>query len=404
MKKRLLFLILCLQVSLHFGLLAQNHLIGSYDVYFDNLKTEHCEITNTQGKYQILMNGTTVPLEIRGKTLVATENGEEMVILSVADRTEIHWAGQVMELRRVQSSGAKSIDGNFFLGQFVMDFNGQELGKVTITSDGGKYYSINLPDGTKDLATLVGQALEGESNGLPFRIIRQGNNLSLEVQGNQIALKRISTTSSSAGATGNSGKKSDAFVGNYELVVNQKNLGAVKITKIDATQYQLSSSDGQSDIFSIKNNTLTGTSNGIAFVIAPEGNQLKVSFDGGTGYLVRSGATPKATGTVDNRLLGRWVGSSSINSSGGVGSASMAFGRTYFFAQDGTYQTKSTSAGGGADWSTSSEGKVEYGRYQIVSKNESGGVVSVNGNELKYVFYDDFSKMKLGNMHYEKSN
>ena len=51
------------------------------------------------------MNGTSVPLEIRGKTLVATENGEEMVILSVADRTEIHWAGQVMELRRVQSSG-----------------------------------------------------------------------------------------------------------------------------------------------------------------------------------------------------------------------------------------------------------------------------------------------------------
>ena len=185
-------------------------------------------------------------------------------------------------------------------------------------------------------------------------------------------------------------------------MVNQKNLGAVTITKIDATQYQLSSSDGQSDIFSLKNNTLTGTSSGTAFVIAPEGNQLKVSFEGGTGYLIRSAAAPKATGAVDNRLLGKWVGSSSINSTGGVGSATMAFGRTYFFAQDGTFQTKSTSAGGGANWGSSSEGKVESGRYQIVSKNESGGVVSVNGNQLKYVFYDDYSKMKLGNMHYEK--
>lgn len=74
-----------------------------------------------------------------------------------------------------------------------------------------------------------------------------------------------------------------------------------------------------------------------------------------------------AAGSLDPRLVGRWVHQSMINSSGGAGGfASFTTERVLEFSADGQVQQTVRSVGGGGNWSSSGRREVEFsGRWQV---------------------------------------
>ncbi|MEN9628845.1 MAG: hypothetical protein RJA10_2072 [Pseudomonadota bacterium] len=72
-------------------------------------------------------------------------------------------------------------------------------------------------------------------------------------------------------------------------------------------------------------------------------------------------------GPLDNRLLGRWVHQSMINSGGGAGGfASFTTERSIEFGSDGRVQQWVRSVGGGGNWSSSGSGRLEFaGRWEV---------------------------------------
>ncbi len=76
-------------------------------------------------------------------------------------------------------------------------------------------------------------------------------------------------------------------------------------------------------------------------------------------------ATP--AGPLDIRLLGRWVHQSMINSGGGAGGfASFTTERSLEFGADGRVQQWVRSVGGGGNWSSSGNRRLEFaGRWEV---------------------------------------
>lgn len=78
-------------------------------------------------------------------------------------------------------------------------------------------------------------------------------------------------------------------------------------------------------------------------------------------------AQATTTGTLDTRLLGRWVHQSMINSSGGAGGfASFTTERSIEFGADGRVQQWVRSVGGGGSWSSGGNRRLEFaGRWEV---------------------------------------
>ena len=82
------------------------------------------------------------------------------------------------------------------------------------------------------------------------------------------------------------------------------------------------------------------------------------------GAVASAGVAPAGT-AIDPRLVGRWTRQSTTSSGGGAGGfASFTTERTLRLQADGQLEQRVRSAGGGAQWSTSSAERVEfYGRW-----------------------------------------
>ena len=78
-------------------------------------------------------------------------------------------------------------------------------------------------------------------------------------------------------------------------------------------------------------------------------------------------ASAASSGTLDTRLLGRWVHQPMINSGGGAGGfASFTTERSLEFGADGQVQQWVRSVGGGGTWSSSSGRRLEFtGRWEV---------------------------------------
>lgn len=130
--------------------------------------------------------------------------------------------------------------------------------------------------------------------------------------------------------------------------------------------------------------------------ITADKNRTEISTSPSTSGYVTTPSSLKepSTGisvTVDDRLLGVWRYTDIRKS----GSAQMVTDYTIGFKNDGTYNTKTVWAGMG----NSGEEPQEFGQYQIVTINESGGIVKLDGKEMEYHF--SRGSVQLGSTIYE---
>lgn len=290
-----------------------------------------------------------------------------------------------------------------FIGKFKLNFNGTEI-ILEIANVRGSEYLVYANRLGPDKATKNGNFLSGISEGIHFSIKQLDKDLVFMVNNQEYSLIRVGKTLNVESEK----KDSDPFVGIYDV----SHQGQIKekwtIQKLDESKYNLISPSGTSQ--ATRNGlVLNGfdEANQISYVLEKKGDLIVMNIAGIQFELINRKEISKQNvigqnGISDPRLIGSWSGSTSYNSSGGVGSASIAFQKTYMFNSDGTFQSKSSNAGGGSDWSAHSDGGIESGMYHILSKDHDGGIISIHGNQLKYVFYSEGYKMKLGNMHYSR--
>jgi len=283
-----------------------------------------------------------------------------------------------------------------FIGAFTMSAYGQVVGTVTITHTGGNQYQIDSGDG-HDMATKNGSTLEGTSQGIPFRILIKGSNLVMELLGSAFDLTRISRQSVTpeTSVTGNGTGNSDPFTGTFEIFGDNESFGKVIIICTGGVNYQLSSASGV-DVANKSGSQLSGISNGASFIITLNGNDLSYSIQGVTIQFRRLDATQigqssSASNTIDQRLLGVWCYTHIQKS----GSSQMVTDYKIGFKKDGTYNTKTSWAGMGSE----GENPQQFGQYQIVSMNESGGIVRLDGKDTEYFFSG--GNVRIGTTIYE---
>lgn len=294
-----------------------------------------------------------------------------------------------------------------FIGKFKLDFNGTAV-ILEIIKDTDADYLIYANGQGPDRTTKTGNTLSGISEGVQFAIKQVGNELIFQVNNQDYSLERVSVELTTTKENNIQKSDSDPFVGRYDVSIQGQIKEKWTIQKLNETTYTIISPSGTSQA-TRTGNVLNGYDaiNQISFMIEKRGSLLLMNIAGIQIELINkvdiTGLELNGqSGLTDPRLIGTWSGSSSYTSTGGVGTASMAFLQTYVFNEDGTFQSKSEKAGGGGDWSAQSSGEVETGQYFILNKLEEGGHISINGKQMKYVFYDEGYKMKMGNMHYSR--
>lgn len=287
-------------------------------------------------------------------------------------------------------------DTDPFVGTFKMTINGQVAGNVTITHLGSNQYKIDSGNG-HDIAIKNGQVLEGTSEGIPFRILVNGINLTMELLGSAFDLVRVSEQLANQESNSMAKSQNDSFVGMFDLVGDNTILGRINIANTGGNNYQLTSANSSGFDLATKNgNQLSGVTSGAPFTITINGNNLSFNISGVSMQLVRvnpaqvsqSGSTP---GTIDQRLLGVWRYTHIQRS----GSDQLVTDYKIGFKQDGTYNTKSQWAGMGS----SGEDPQQFGQYQIISMNQNGGIVRLDGRDLEYYFSG--GSVKIGSTIYE---
>lgn len=283
----------------------------------------------------------------------------------------------------------------------------------------GKYLLYTNGQGP-DYATRQGDVLSGTSAGIEFTVRKSTEGLILHIAEQDLLLikeqlsdhsdkKEASQppTSNTTKPSKTSEKSLDPFEGIYDLSYQGQIREQWTIRSLGNHLYELESPSGVSQA-QRKDNKLSGfdSANNLGFEILKNENDLTLSVSGLKLSLINRKPLPAAADpkqfNPDRRLIGLWSGSSSLNSSGGVGSASMAFGQDYVFKADGTYEYRSYSVGGGADWSASSNGDVERGRYQVIKQSQDGGTVKIGARQFQYTFFDNQYQMKMGNTFYRK--
>lgn len=307
-----------------------------------------------------------------------------------------------------------------FVGNYKGSAGGNSLTLEIKRQAEGQYHVYTNGLGP-DFASLQGEVLKGSSAGLEFFIRLSDKGVILNIANQDIAFTRDGSTSGLSAAIrpqsgdGNSSSQagpgsqtaSDPFEGIYDVSFQGQVRERWTIRRRGNSQYDLISPSG-SLVGSRNNNQISGFDNinNISFTLGTKGSGLVLNVAGVQFDLINRQPLAQASGmgsnSIDNRLLGVWSGSSSYNSYGGVGDASISFGQAYGFKADGTYEYKDFNAGGGAAWSTSSEGGIQTGTYQIIRMDHEGGVINVNGRQMEYVFFSNGSKMKMGSMIYNR--
>ncbi len=272
-----------------------------------------------------------------------------------------------------------------------------------------------------DFASRHGEVLKGISDGFEFSIRVSGNGVILNIGNQDINFTRETGSSGIAGAAGthsgagNNAAKSqtqgkntdDPFEGVYDVSYQGQIRENWTIKHESGNQYSLIS-PGATIMGTRNNHQITGFDNinNMSFTLELNDKKLFLNVSGIQFELINRQAISQNmqsnASTKDNRILGAWSGSKSYNSSGGVGDASLSYGQAYGFKADGTYEYKNFNVGGGAEWSGSSESGIQTGHYKIVSINQEGGVINIDGRTMEYVFFSDGSKMKMGSMIYSR--
>lgn len=274
-----------------------------------------------------------------------------------------------------------------FVGTFVMSVNGQTAGNVIISHSGGNQYKIDTGNGY-DVAIKNGNVLEGTSQGVPFRILASGDNLTMELLGSNISLTRISVPAVTPTAASPEDQGSKSFVGTYNVSLNGQTGGTLVITQLGGNTYKVDSGDG-ADNATQYGNSLEGTSGGVPFKITISGNNLVMEVMGTRIDLIRanSGTTTSpgaGTGNMDPRLLGTWSKTTAYNS----GNAGTSSGTVITFLANGTFQLQTTFSAGGDGWSTGSNSDpVQTGTYTVTNVNQKGGTLIIQGKQEGYMIY-----------------
>jgi len=245
----------------------------------------------------------------------------------------------------------------------------------------------------------IGNAIQVTESGYVFRFEPNANGLLLKGNGKTVELNRENVNTQET--------DEDLFSGQYDLAYQGQIRDKWTIRKINNSQYQLSSPKG-STMATKGGNKLKcyDASSGTSIIIEYLENQLIMNIAGTIFKMINkqplSQVNQNMGNNADPRLFGLWVGSKSHNSYGGVGTASIASSYKYYFKQDGTYETVSSIAGGGANWGGSTSEPIETGNYQILSTSIDGGYIDINGNQVEYTFYSGGNKMKMGGIIYER--
>ena len=269
------------------------------------------------------------------------------------------------------------------------------MGTVTITHVGGNQYKVDPGDG-HDIATKNGLALEGTSEGIPFRILVNGSNLTMELLGTAFDLVRISEQPGNQENSSFAKSQIDPFAGTFEISKDNTIFGNVTIVCTGGMNYQLSTKDGV-DLARREGNQLNGIGSDAQFSITTNGNDLLYSYQGGTIQLRRIDATQNVQSTsasikIDQRLLAVWRSTESYSS----GSAyTMVTEYRIGFKKDGTWNFKKEWVGMGQ----SGEDPQEFGQYKIVSMNDSGGIINLGGKDTEYFFFG--KSVKIGSRSYD---
>lgn len=321
-----------------------------------------------------------------------------------------------------------SMDLNGTSNQYKDPFEGNykgNAGGVSLTLEirrqaDGQYHVYTNGLGP-DFASLQGEVLKGSSAGLEFSIRLAEKGVILNIDNQDIEFGRAELATGMANAIGSQShdKKpssdleessqgtKDPFEGIYDVSFQGQVRERWTIRSRGNSQYDLISPSG-SLVGTRNGNLISGFDNinNISFTLESREKRLILNVAGVQFELTNRQALNQqkgnASNSIDNRLLGVWSGSSSHTSYGGVGDASISFGQAYGFKADGTYEYKDFNAGGGAEWSASSESGIQTGTYQIIRMDQSGGVVSVNGRQMEYVFFSEGAKMKMGSMIYSR--
>ncbi len=272
-----------------------------------------------------------------------------------------------------------------------------------------------------DFASRQGEILKGVSDGFEFSIRVSGNGVILNIGNQDINFTREAGSSGLAGAIGANSDRgnetenvqtqgqntNDPFEGVYDVSYQGQIREKWTIKHKSGNQYSLIS-PGATVMGTRNNHQITGFDNinNMSFTLELNGKNLFLNVSGIQFELINRQAISQSmqanSSSMDNRILGAWSGSKSYNSSGGVGDASISYGQAYGFKADGTYEYKDFNAGGGAGFSGSSESGIQTGQYQIVRMDQEGGVISIDGRQMEYVFFSNGSKMKMGNMIYNR--
>jgi hypothetical protein len=223
-----------------------------------------------------------------------------------------------------------------------------------------------------------------------FEAVTEG--LMLRGNGQAITLTRVGQNNTQAQNT-----TKDPFTGTYEMFGDNVSFGKVTITCTGGLNYQLASTAG-TDLAKKSGNQLSGVSDGYAFTVTPNGNDLSFNTQGVTIQFRRLGAIQaeqpsqsSVSKKIDQRLLGLWR-YTSVQKSGG---AQLVTDHKFIFYSDGTYTYKTEWAGLGS----SGEDPMYNGKYEIVSMGNSGGKIKLDGNESEYFLTG--KNLKIGSTIYE---
>ncbi|HRG68829.1 MAG TPA: hypothetical protein PLS73_08275 [Saprospiraceae bacterium] len=310
--------------------------------------------------------------------------------------------------------------GDPFTGKYYGSSGGATLTLEIKRQADGQYYVFTNGLGP-DFASMQGEVLKGSSAGFEFSIRVSENGVMLNIGNQDINFTRETGPSGMAGSVGaNSDRVNDApkaqtqgqntsdpFEGVYDVSYQGQIREKWTIQHKNGNQYSLIS-PGATVMGTRNSHQITGFDNinNMSFALELNGKRLFLNVSGIQFELINRQAISQNmqanSSSMDNRILGAWSGSKSYNSSGGVGDASISYGQAYGFKADGTYEYKDFNAGGGAGFSGSSESGIQTGQYQIVRMDQEGGVISVDGRQMEYVFFSNGSKMKMGNMIYNR--
>lgn len=324
---------------------------------------------------------------------------------------------KVHQMEQIKSNNQSS---DPFLGKYQGNAAGTNLSLEIKKQSEGQYHVFTNGLGP-DFASRHGDVLKGISDGFEFLIRVSGNGVILNMGNQDVIFTRENGYSGVVGAVGvNSSSGNDAakvqtqgqrtndpFEGVYDVIYQGQIREKWTIKHNSGNQYSLIS-PGATVMGTRNNYQISGFDNvnNMSFTLELNGERLFLNVSGIQFELINRQSINQNiqanASSKDNRILGAWSGSKSYNSSGGVGDASISYGQAYGFHADGTYEYKDFNAGGGAGYSGSSESGIQTGQYQIVNMNQEGGVISIDGRTMEYVFFSNGSKMKMGNMIYNR--